>query len=68
MKLQLAGMITVAKDKGNYLEPVNYLSQTLKEKYTLRETYRKDDAIREYRETDSLIWDGRVLLVMEAIR
>lgn len=68
VKLQLAGMITVAKDKGNYLEPVNYLSQTLKEKYTLRETYRKDDAIREYRETDSLIWDGRVLLVMEAIR
>jgi membrane protein DedA with SNARE-associated domain/membrane-associated phospholipid phosphatase len=63
---RIAGWITVAKDTGDYIRPLDILSRSLDGNVWSREKFHH---FRECRRQvlEGLIWDGRVLLASEMI-
>ncbi len=60
----IADLITVAKDKGDYVRPLEILSETLGRKFRLHEAFRNGKELHGGDELHGLVWDGRVLLIM----
>jgi undecaprenyl-diphosphatase len=60
---QLAGLITAARDTGDYDRPRNALQQTLADQFSVRHVRRLDPDNRVDREHRRLPWRGGVLLV-----
>jgi len=62
---RIADLITVPKDKGDYIGPLEVLSQALKRRFGLREAFRRSDELQSGDEPHGLVWNGQVLLIME---
>jgi len=61
-------LIAVAKEKDDYIRPLEILSRLLSKGFRLREVYRKNSEIHGDYQPDGLVWNGQALLAMETIR
>jgi len=61
----LAGLITMAKNTGNYERPLHLLEQTLGDTFTVRLVHRADRETRTVHEHQWPQWRGGVLLAWE---
>jgi len=61
----LAGLITAARDTGEYDRPLDSLEQVLGDRSTVKSVSRKSNEIQVSREHRRLHWRGKVLLVWE---
>ncbi|MFQ5842069.1 MAG: VTT domain-containing protein [Thermodesulfobacteriota bacterium] len=61
---RIADFITVPRDKGDYMRPLEILSQTLKGRFRLREAIREGEELGSGDEPHGLVWNGRVVLIM----
>jgi len=59
---QLAGLITAARDTGDYERPLKVLEETLSRRFAVRCVHRKDPENRVDRKHHRLPWQGNVLL------
>ena len=57
----LAGLITMARDTGDYDQPLNLLAQSLRERFSVMRVRRTDQALRSDQEHRSQ-WRGGMLL------
>ena len=58
----LAGLITTARDTGDYDHPLNLLAQSLRERFSLMQVRRTDQELRSDQEHQWSRWRGGVLL------
>jgi len=63
----LAGLITMAKDTGNYERPLYLLEQTLADTFTVRLVHRADRETRTVHEHQWPQWSGGVLLASQVL-
>jgi hypothetical protein len=61
----MAGLITAARDTGEYDHPLDALEQVLDDRSTVKSVSRKSNEIQVNREHRRLHWRGKVLLVCE---
>ena len=60
---QLAGLITLPVDGGDYIQPLMGLAKSLEQEYELHKVYRKNIDFSGGNKLASVGWDGRVLLL-----
>ncbi len=58
----LAGLITTARDTGDYDQPLNLLAQSLRERFSIMQVRRTDQELRSDQERQWAQWRGGVLL------
>jgi undecaprenyl-diphosphatase len=58
----LAGLITMARDTGDYDQPLNLLAQSLRERFSIMQVRRTDQEPRSGQERQWSRWRGGVLL------
>lgn len=58
----LAGLITMARDTGNYIRPMDLLVQTLRQRFAVKWVRRTDQELRSDHEHPWSRWRGEVLL------
>ncbi|GLI32772.1 MAG: VTT domain-containing protein [Syntrophales bacterium] len=63
----LAGLITMAKDTGNYERPLHLLEQTLGGTFKVRLVHRADRETRTVHEHQGTQWSGGVLLADQVL-
>ena len=61
----LAGLITMARDSGEYDRPLNEMEQALGDRFDVRRVRRTDHEVQVYREHCRSHWRGGVLLAWE---
>ena len=61
----IAGLITAARDTGDYDRPLGALEQVLNGQFTMKSANRTSNEIPDSREHSRLRWRGKVLLVWE---
>ena len=64
----LVGLITMARDSGEYDRPLNAMEHMLGNGFDVGRVYRTDHATRAGYEQHHLRWHGEVLLVLEKAR
>jgi undecaprenyl-diphosphatase len=58
----LAGLITTARDTGDYDQPLNLLAQSLRERFSVMQVRRTDQELRSDQEHQWAQWRGGMLL------
>ncbi|HCX88954.1 MAG: hypothetical protein COW04_12930 [Deltaproteobacteria bacterium CG12_big_fil_rev_8_21_14_0_65_43_10] len=61
-KQRIADLVSIGKEKNDFIQPLELLSQILKEGFRLRMVYRKSNEIHGVDMPVALVWDGRAFL------
>jgi hypothetical protein len=63
----MAGLITLARDTGEYDRPLDALKQMLHERFAMKSVSRTGDEIQVNREHGWMHWKDNVLLLWERV-